>query len=690
MADDQNDSNRVSITLDLDQAQFQAKLESMGKQVDLGASKMVDAFNKTGLAILGINQAQELIHKGFEYFKNGVEQMGAFEEKANRMTALKNLAASVGVDANLIVEGIQRSVGGTIPKVEAIEYAFKLLKSGVKAETIPALIELGEKLEDASGGLNKLSDFVDSVSRSMASGTTRGMAQFGIKVEELGTRAQIINSIMKQGESAVEGYGEGFKNTSKKIESSLAETSVKLKKMLFAPVEAMLKSVFQDETEKSADKLKSLTDQLSRIDAAISRGSKDYSRVVNGEVQTMKIETMRREVLKEIAIEQSNLNKLKDDEKKKTEGVTSKIHQQKDVVLSLTEFEQKKAGIVAAARAAQQIAISEDNKFGYVSIQTQMNVFNTKKALIELEADQQKSKAITESHSEEELADNIVSIEKRKFDKIRSLRVDDETAKIAQRNAEVIYLDNNLKSVENYAQQYVQTQTSAENEAHQRKLETLRLQGLSQSEYFKAVEVAEFEHQQKLQQIKDQFSDISMRNFNVGLNSALSSMQKQYGSFSKFTESATTKTHSIMSKSFVDLAKGHGDAMSKMLSQFIEMIGTQMIESGTFHLLQGIATGNGAEVGAGAGLIAAGAALVGASGGSESQSETGGAGGGYGGAAATPEMAKPEQMEKKKADIIINGDFLNTRETANHLAEILRENSDITDYTITAQGKAYA
>lgn len=97
-------------------------------------------------------------------------------------------------------------------------------------------------------------------------------------------------------------------------------------------------------------------------------------------------------------------------------------------------------------------------------------------------------------------------------------------------------------------------------------------------------------------------------------------------------------------------------------------------------------------VAAGIGLIALGGALQAMGGGGEaSASGGGGGGGGFGGGAnATPEAAKPEQMEKKKADIIINGDFLNTRETANHLAEILRENSDITDYTITAQGRAYA
>jgi purine nucleoside permease len=75
---------------------------------------------------------------------------------------------------------------------------------------------------------------------------------------------------------------------------------------------------------------------------------------------------------------------------------------------------------------------------------------------------------------------------------------------------------------------------------------------------------------------------------------------------------ATTKTHSIMVKGFVDLAKGHGNAMDQMLKQFLEMIGTQMIESGTFHLLAGLASMNPQEAGMGSALIGAGMALVGA------------------------------------------------------------------------------
>jgi hypothetical protein len=150
------------------------------------------------------------------------------------------------------------------------------------------------------------------------------------------------------------------------------------------------------------------------------------------------------------------------------------------------------------------------------------------------------------------------------------------------------------------------------------------------------------------------------------------------------------QTHGIMTKGFVAMAKGHGDAMDQMLKQFLEMIGTEMIQSGTFHLLKGIASMNPGEMGAGAALIGAGMAIVSASGPGASAGDSGG--GGYGGGAAAGggiTQAQPEDLQRKSAKIIINGDYLNSQETANHLAEVLRKNSDVTDYAIVAQGRNY-
>jgi hypothetical protein len=169
-------------------------------------------------------------------------------------------------------------------------------------------------------------------------------------------------------------------------------------------------------------------------------------------------------------------------------------------------------------------------------------------------------------------------------------------------------------------------------------------------------------------------------------------MKKQYGDFSKLVQSTTTQAHGVMSKAFVDAAKGQGSALELMKEQFLEMIGTQMIQTGIYHLLAGIWPPNPIELGEGAALVAAGSALVGAGGSGAAGSASSGAsgfGGGYASSIASPQQASAQQTQQKAAQIVINGDFLNSSETANHLTDILRQNSDITNYTLTAQGKSY-
>lgn len=142
-----------------------------------------------------------------------------------------------------------------------------------------------------------------------------------------------------------------------------------------------------------------------------------------------------------------------------------------------------------------------------------------------------------------------------------------------------------------------------------------------------------------------------------------------------------------------------GKAIFQAMGQMAVQLGSQFILMGTaalFAPIVGAAMGITNPVGliaTGAGLATLGGILMGLSGGGEAPAAGGssGGGGGYSGGGSyepTAQAALPES--KKQASIVINGDFLNSRETANHLAEIVRQNSDITDYSITAQGRSYA
>jgi len=141
-----------------------------------------------------------------------------------------------------------------------------------------------------------------------------------------------------------------------------------------------------------------------------------------------------------------------------------------------------------------------------------------------------------------------------------------------------------------------------------------------------------------------------------------------------------------------------GDAFKDFGKKVLGIIGDMAIQMGEILLAEGLginalktalATLNGgAAIAAGASLIVLGGALKALSGGSPSSTAATSAG--Y--STSPPPVASMDTtaaLDKKQAQIIINGDLLNTRESANHIAEILRQNSDITDYTIMAQGRSY-
>lgn len=153
------------------------------------------------------------------------------------------------------------------------------------------------------------------------------------------------------------------------------------------------------------------------------------------------------------------------------------------------------------------------------------------------------------------------------------------------------------------------------------------------------------------------------------------------------------------------LATGQ-NALQAFANSLLSSLGQASVQMGTNFMLQGAAylwagMPNGPSlIAAGAALATFGGVLAGlGGGGGGATADTSSAGGGGGGATgpATSAAGGSTSMDQsqnkapsKQATIVVNGDFLNSRETANHLQEIIRQNSDITDYSITAQGRSYA
>jgi hypothetical protein len=140
----------------------------------------------------------------------------------------------------------------------------------------------------------------------------------------------------------------------------------------------------------------------------------------------------------------------------------------------------------------------------------------------------------------------------------------------------------------------------------------------------------------------------------------------------------------MMGKAFVDHSMSASEIMKSM---FLNTIADIAQASGVYHVAEGIASYDYAQVAAGFGLIAlSGAirALAGGGGGGSSMSADygGGGGGGYsagGGYENQGQLMEPQEA-KKSVTIQVMGHYFETEQTKTKLMDMIRETTDATDF----------
>lgn len=675
---EENDSGKVVISVDLETGKFETAINNakntVGGFVEKGVNKLM-GFN---VALIAMNSAVELASKAFTELHEAfsIESAHRVEGINNQKLAFRSLSQQIGVDSNVMLSAIKAATHGTVSDLDAINAATDLIYSGVDAKLIPSLAKAAVQIEHTGRHGEKFSEIVRNMSMAIESGTTRGMRQYDIILSKVGDRQAVTNAILSQSAEHFEGYADRVEHSMKKMEVKSDSYWLKIKSGASNITKNLMTTLFGDEVDKNVMHLNALEKKLKELKTLESQG-KDVK---------AGIAIVERELAKE---KQLN-SKLSEEEAHHEEELNNKIKEGAKFRVPLLEQQKRRAELAAQILHLESRASEEANTELGISTKTMKDLLALKKQKIDQETIQKRQAAEVDATDEEELTQKLLKIEEARYSKIRRLSVDDTVFKDAQREGMLSRIENDLRGYENAEEVHRQITEQKETELYERKLEQLREAGLEENNFRFQMEVEESMHQARMRDIKSQYNEINNRNFQMGINSGLQSLQKQYGDFTKIVGNMTTKTHGIMSKSFVEAAKGHGNAMELMKQQFLEMIGTQMIESGVYHMLAGIWPPNPMELGQGAALVAAGSALVGASGGSPSASAGGASGGDFLSSPLTPGQATQQEMQKKQASIIINGDFLNSRETANHLQEIIRQNSDITDYSITAQGRSYA
>jgi hypothetical protein len=690
LAGEGSDGGKVVIELDMETGKFEAKINGVKQQIGGVGAAGDQHLPKLGFHFIAINEALELANKAMEYFKTGLEMALKTESINNQKLAFKSLATSIGADSEKMMSAMRIASKGTKSDLELMTAAMDLMYAGVSTKQIPEFIKLANQIQATGRHGEKFSDVIRTMGLAIESGQVRAMKNYDMVLGKVGDRQTNINAIIEAGKKRFGEYGSQIDQIAEKVEARGEQTMKSIKMFMGQIFSGALFSAYSTDAEKAEVQIKALEEQLESLKNIQKKGTQETT-IISTESgkERMKISQAILETEKQLAaahhLVADGAKKEAEEEKKATDSLSDK----QKLLVELTDQQKRRAEISAQIMAIESRVATESEISGQMSVKTSKDLIAAKKQEIEMSYQLEKEKAEAGATSQTALTARLESIEKSRYEKLRALYVDDATFKESQEAAALSVAEKNMTTMDSALDVHKSISMEREKRQHEEKLELLRAEGLSKEEFNIKVEQEEIRHQEKMKQVKDRYAAANQKNLELGFGSAIKKLGQQYGDFSQAVERMTMKTHGIMSKSFVDAAKNHGNAMEMMKNQFLEMIGTELIEQGTYHLLAGIWPPNPAELGQGAAMVAAGSALVGASAPSTPGAGGGESGGGFLSSPMTPDSATATQLNKKQAAIVINGDFLNSRETANHLAEVLRQNSDVTDYTITAQGRSY-
>lgn len=694
MADDSGGaSNKIVFTVDLDTKAFELNLNGVKQNLaDLGKSGE-GGFSELEAGIVTANEGLELLNKGMELFGKAMESIAKSDAMKNQEASFKSMASSIGVDSGQMLTALKQATHGTISDLDLMNTSFRMMNAGIKADQIPTLMSYADTLSKASGGFHSFNDILSAVTISVQRGTvTKGLADIGVTAGATGDRTVVLNSIMKQMDAQVQHSGETFHDFGEKLAASSKNTWGAVTKNVGSALSDFLAPILGDKTDQAKVNLDNLTEKLKVYQDRVKEGSTSTFALAEANGKLVTAQQGVEILTQKISEQKKDLTTLTNEETKATRESAAALGDKGRMDLELTAAEKQRAVLAAEVGGLEKRAADEMKQNGVVEIKTYQDLEKAKAAQINSQYDLQRENVMEEKQSATQLSAQLIEIERKRYNDIRALSVSAEQAKKAQDAAELSYLDHNYTTVLNFETRYIAAKNADEDKAYKQNLERLRHEGLSHEEYLKQLEQAEKQHEINIQKTKDEFSAVNERNASIGFKKALDGMKENATDFAKITENITKQSSGLLVSMFQNVAKGQGDAMQQMLSQFLEMIGQQMIQTGVYDLLAG--WDDPVQAGAGAGLIAAGMALTSVGAANAPSSSGGGGSSGAGGSSSTDnyQPSAPQSLGQTsssgggKATIVVNGNIMNSKDTADYLQELIRNNSDITDYNIVAVG----
>jgi hypothetical protein len=669
----------VKFVLDLDVKDFtDAGLKAQGVISKIGSADgikgLVDNLKGATLALGTLGAAAYA-------FKSAIDLSIEADHLKQIDSQFKELTSSAGISTSALKEGLDRSSAGLIDNNDLLEIANKaIVKMGKSAEKLPEIMELARKSTQVFGG--DLQSNFENITTAIANGNARMLKHYGITVDakkaveefakangiaaneisEAGKRQAILNATLAQGSERFKGVSGDLDQT----KSILAVT-----KNAMSEIGDIFILVFD----------KTIGPGLKRFligvrDAAVSLKTYFQANFAEGMDQSNAQLTRSENKLKDLQKQIDLFNQTKPD--MRNEDNIAYLNS-----LNLALAEQQKQ--VDAIRAKNQALHNEER-----------------------EGEKQRQGRGGEGGRSD---DDIVNHEAKKKNEEKFQK---DLLDIRKR-----YLDQRAENVQSFEQMEtnIREQNEIQEEMYQQKIQQIKENNnLTESQKDEMLFEEKKVHEEELlrlqmnnDQQRNQMLDNYVRNSEnaaegVGRAFAAQSMRsrKDLQDFGKMGQAVmqSFQRHSTYAfeKMGAEIANGANIAKSAAAAIkgiILNVIADEAIAKGSMFMLAGLWPPNPIQIGAGVGLIALGGALRSMSGGSSSGAiPAGGMGGGLGsetGVAMPVDQSQASNVSKnilpqKTVSVNIAGNLFNTSETQRTLMEMVRQETDATDFNYNKIG----
>lgn len=649
---------KISVKFDFDSKEALGKIDELNKTLsEIGE---VESFGKligTMKSFLGpialVTAAVFALKEAFDLALEG-EQIKQIEKQFD------NLSKSVGIVGDELKEGIEKAKGPTVDLTDALKASNEaIVKLGLSANRIPEIMELSRKATKVFGG-DFLENF-DKMSMALANGNVRMLKLYGLNIDadealkkyaktvgttvnsltEFQKQQAIINEVLSVGKEKYKGISTDTDLLADKVKSlgvawnemkeAFALLVSKVSPMIAPIIEQFseglniyarwIGSIGKEDANKISDKLAELREEKKKL-------QDEMRNALLNEKDTSDIHARIKKIVDEIEAAEAKLGKLKPAEhaaeSKEAEGVS--------------EAEAERNRLLAAERKKQRDRETvEENKFQLTLLQLkQKNAEDSMKFMTD-EFDARMRMYEQEVLAEQEYNERIKQIEIQR----------DIEGSITKKRAQELILE-------------------LENE------KLMKLQSMAEKEKDLDTMVAE----NKVRLAQDTKSKIYASLDESGLK--LKKEMNEWGARAVIAKGIMANNFASGFKAIGDGSKSAGQAMGDAMAG---AIGDMAENQGQLMLAAGLWPFNPMVLAGGAALMVLAGALKGRGGGG-SVSAGGGGGGSISGGTITNPSIPPEvaQEKKKSVSIQVLGNYFETQETSRRLMELIRAESDATDF----------